>query len=45
MKKTLFALVALLFSFSIARAQENGAQMAKSAGRALAAYGFVFQIT
>lgn len=38
MKKSLFALVALLFSFSIAQAQEDGAQMTKSAGRALSAY-------
>lgn len=38
MKKIHFALVALLFTFGTARAQENGAQMAKSAGRALITY-------
>lgn len=38
MKKFLFALLALLFTFGTARAQENGAQLAKNAGRALSAY-------
>ena len=38
MKKSLFALVALLFTFGTAGAQEDGVQIAKSAGRALAAY-------
>ena len=38
MKKIHFALVALLFTFGTALAQEDGVQMAKNAGRALAAY-------
>lgn len=38
MKKTLVALAALLFSISVAQAQEEGAKLAKSAGKALTSY-------
>jgi tetratricopeptide (TPR) repeat protein len=38
MKKLLFPLVALLFTFGITQAQENGAQLAKNARLALALY-------
>jgi tetratricopeptide (TPR) repeat protein len=38
MKKTLVALAALLCSISIANAQEEGAKLAKSAGKALTSY-------
>lgn len=38
MKKVLFALAGILFTIGLAQAQEDGAKLAKSAGKALAAY-------
>jgi Flp pilus assembly protein TadD len=38
MKKTLVALVALLFSVAVAQAQEEGGKLAKSAGKALTSF-------
>lgn len=38
MKKTLFILTALLFAGAIAQAQDEGAKLAKSAGKALTSY-------
>jgi hypothetical protein len=38
MKKVLFALASILLTVGIAQAQEDGPKLAKSAGKALAAY-------
>ncbi|MBN8677825.1 MAG: hypothetical protein J0M29_06335 [Chitinophagales bacterium] len=38
MKKVLFALAGILLTIGVAQAQEDGAKLAKSAGKALAAY-------